>query len=238
MPAKVRIRDVASSIIDAATGFDRLEPVDVPRLIYEPSPTTEEPDFGLAYRYDFRGWDRTIHYPTSEYGWFRDDKPKVNIPMRGRALGKRPWSQIQAILLHCAAVNMRGPRFLGTPCHSFVDDNAAIGLCHPPTAYVPHAHLGRYGRFAIGIECSGKPNSQTPEQIDSLKSLIVYYIALHAKYGTGQLAIMAHRQTHWSRANDPGELIWREVGFWAIEEKGLIRHDPVGTGKTTEKWER
>jgi hypothetical protein len=41
---------------------------------------------------------------------------------------------------------------------------------------------------------------------------------------------MAHRQSRWDRVRDPGPVIWRELGEWAIDELGMLEGPTVGDG--------
>ena len=116
-------------------------------------------DLGVKI-YDFRGMDRLIHYPTNPWGYFRG---KGNIPKRGRARGRRKWKNVTAIMLHRTAVEEMGPhRFLGTPCHAAVANDASIVLCHPNDALVFHGH--RANRFSIGLELSDADGELSEKQ--------------------------------------------------------------------------
>jgi N-acetyl-anhydromuramyl-L-alanine amidase AmpD len=45
--------------------------------------------------------------------------------------------------------------------------------------------------------------------------------------------VHAHRQSSKDRGNDPGSLLWREVGIWAVREIGLIAEPDrvIGDGR-------
>ena len=82
---------------------------------------------------DLRGMDRRRHYDPKVWGYFRDNEPKVNKPIRGRAHGRLPWKKRTGILLHTTAVERMGARrFLGTPCHQGIAHDATIPHLNGP----------------------------------------------------------------------------------------------------------
>jgi N-acetyl-anhydromuramyl-L-alanine amidase AmpD len=76
-------------------------------------------------------------------------------------------------------------------------------------------------------------NHVTPQQIEAGRYLVRYLIRTMA-HSRGLTHILAHRQSHFSRENDPGPDIWYHVGQWAIDNLGLNDGGPgfkTGTGK-------
>ena len=185
-------------------------------------------DLGVKI-YDFRGMDRLKHYPTKPWGWFRDKDPKRNIPKRGRARGRRKWNNCTAIMLHRTAVEWMGPhRFLGTPCHGAVSDDASIVLCHPNDALVFHGH--RANSFSVGIELSDANGSLTEAQVASALVLVRYTYEDLLAHRDRDVVMMAHRQSRKSRTGDPGGEISRQVGVPAMNELGMRLGPVVGSG--------
>jgi len=180
---------------------------------------------------DLRGYSRMQHYPPERWGYFRDDEPKKNVPSRGRAHGTLPWQKRTAIMLHITAVRMGPRRFLGTPCHCAVADDATIVLCHPSNAYVYHGHAAN--RFSVGVEISSVAGQITMKQTKAAR-LVVRYIAEDLREHRGaeaNVAIMAHRQSHKLKPNDPGAVVWQQVAVPMAEAIDLVPGPVVGSGK-------
>lgn len=169
-------------------------------------------------------WDRVRDYDTRIYGWPRNKK-------RGQARGTRQWDAIDTIVLHTAGVNGLHPdRWLGVPCHAAVANDATVVLCHDLRAYLWAAHAAN--RYSVSVEIAGN-QTITPAQVRSARSLVRYMAEeLRAQRGSGRpLYIIPHRFSHRSRVNDCGELIWRHIGEWAIDELGLELGEVVGSGR-------
>ena len=200
---------------------------------------------GLGVRVlDLRSMSRTEHYPPRDHciqdghdfgkwGWFRDDDKKKNLPVRAKPRGVIPWEKLTGILLHTTDVDMTGPRFLGTPVQTGIDRDGNIILCHPVNAKLWHAH--KANSFTCGIEVSGKKGAITEKQIEPLRALIRYIHDErqdhHQDHHKGDMVMMAHRQSHKSRTNDPGRAIWQAGAEWAREEFGMRIGPVVGSGK-------
>lgn len=185
---------------------------------------------------DLRGMDRLKHYPFPKWGYFRDDDPKRNIPQRGRARGVLPWKKRTAIMLHKTDVEEMGPhRFLGTPCHDAVANDATIVLCHPSNAYVMGGHAAN--RFAIHVELADRDGELKPLQVEASHALIRFIVEDRQQHHRGRMAIMAHRQSHSSRTRDPGARIFRQVAVPMMSELDLVLGPVVGSGKPlTQEW--
>ena len=186
--------------------------------------------------YDFRGMNRLEHYPTKTWGWFRDDEPKRNIPKRGRARGRRKWKNVTAIMLHRTAVEeMRPHRFLGTPCHGAVANDASIVLCHPHDAYVMHGHNSN--KFSVGIELADADGELDEMQVAASLILVRYVYEDLLAHRDRDVVVMAHRQSRDDRTEDCGWRIFQQVGVPAMNELGMRLGPVVGSGtELPEKW--
>jgi hypothetical protein len=82
----------------------------------------------------------------------RDFRLAVKTP-RGSHRGSRPWSQIDGILYHQTAAPIDdAARCVGIPAHALVTP-MAVGIAHPPTAYLYHAHAGNRRFIGLEIAC-------------------------------------------------------------------------------------
>lgn len=216
--------------------------LDLPRLLRptDPAPKPESTTLPLVRLkrladehglevYDFRGFDRTAHYDPREWGWFRDEDPKRNLPARGRARGRRAWESITAVMLHRTGVDMGPHRFLGTPCHDAVARDGSIVLCHPHDAYLPHGH--RANRFSVGLEVSSADGRITGRQGVAADILLEYVIDDLLEHRPGVPDLMPHRFSHRSRKVDPGRRIWNRVAVPLILERSLGLGPVVGSGR-------
>jgi N-acetyl-anhydromuramyl-L-alanine amidase AmpD len=137
--------------------------------------------------------------------------------------------------------------------------DAQIVQLHDPTYIMWHA--GKFNSRDIGIEIDCRasgvldnlttapdegmlsfwrpkgsdrlPEEATDHQLEAVKQLITYYVALVADNGGKLEYIHAHRQSSKNRTSDPGERIWKAIGIWAQETHGLKVGPPdfkVGDG--------
>ncbi len=179
--------------------------------------------------YDFRGMDRLIHYPTKVWGYFRDKTRGKNIPKRGRARGRRKWKNCTAVMLHRTDVEEMGPhRFLGTPCHDAVANDASIVLCHPHDAYIMGGHTAN--SFAVHLELSDADGELLELQVAAALILVRYVHEDLLAHRDRDVVMMAHRQSHKSRTGDPGARIFQQVGVPAMNELGMRLGPVVGSG--------
>lgn len=166
--------------------------------------------------------------------------------------GYRPWSQIDAIVLHqtgCAMPLSPGGWVLlrahvGIPAAN----EQHIYLTNPLTSLMYHANA--FNRRSVGIEISGNlrgiegdnrtywkpgkgPQIASESQIKATRKAIAW-ICSEASRGGGKIThILSHRQASKDRIGDPGSLVWQEVGMWAMDELGLSDGGPdykVGSG--------
>ena len=194
---------------------------------------------------DMRTMPRKKHYDPRErfvqngvdfgkFGWFRDNDPRRNMPIRSTPRGTIPWPRLTGILLHITAVDMHAARFLGVPAQLGVareiDGNAAAVLMHAINTKCWHAHAAN--RFTLGIEVSSADGTITDAQIETLRALIRYAYTERQRNHAGRMVIMAHRQSHKSRGRDPGAIVWQQGAVWAMREFGLELGPVVGSGRS------
>ena len=124
---------------------------------------------------------------------------------------------------------MKAERGLGIPCHAFIPADEAITLCHHADRLTYHGHSAN--GFTYGVEISGRCDFDSPSQITRARLIIAWWQQERlAAFPGAPCYIMAHRQSHWSRVRDPGPVIWRELGEWAIDELGMLEGPVVGDG--------
>lgn len=179
---------------------------------------------------DLKQWPRKKNYPPDTYGYPSDKS-------RAEPRGKRTWEQLTSFMLHTTAVSGLGKnRGIGLPCHFFVPKEPAIVLCHELEQILAHGHAAN--RFCACVEISGTSVWDDPSQIPRVHALLRYFKACRlAQVGSeAPYYVMAHRQSHKSRANDPGKQIWQDAGEWAIRELGYQLGPVVGTGRAVDDW--
>lgn len=188
-------------------------------------------EFVLVDYRDLKKWPRNKTYPP-EYGYPRN-KSRADPPKSGLL---RDWATITTFMLHTTAVGgMEYRRGVGIPCHLYLPKEDNVVLCHEFERLIYHGHAGN--RFSVGLEISGVSDWDSPRQIERARALVRYFQAVRRANSPGaECNIMAHRQSHKSRTNDPGMRIWRDVGEWAIEELGFKLSPVVGTGKSVDAW--
>ncbi|MCA9680830.1 MAG: N-acetylmuramoyl-L-alanine amidase, partial [Myxococcales bacterium] len=127
-------------------------------------------------------------------------------------------------------------RGLGIPCHFYVPKEPALVLCHDLERIVYHGHTAN--SFSAGIEITGVSDWDDGSQIERVRAILRYFKARRlAEVGAdAPYYVMAHRQSHESRVNDPGKQIWQDAGEWAIKELGYQLGPVVGSGKTIDEW--
>lgn len=185
----------------------------------------------VDYR-DLKQWPRRKTYP-KEFGYPRD-KSRAQPPRGGI---RRAWSTITAFMLHTTAVaGMTKQRGVGIPAHLYLPRENAIVLCHELELLIFHGHAGN--RFSVGLEISGVSGWDSPSQVERARALLRYFQAVRrAALGPdASCYVMAHRQSHASRVNDPGKQIWQDAGEWAIRELGFELGPVVGSGRSLDAW--
>ena len=190
------------------------------------STSTEVVDFR-----DLDKWPRKKTY-TKDFG-YPLDKSRAHPPKRPR----RNWSDVTAIMLHTTGVaGMTPKRGLGLPAHLFVPRGEAIVLCHDLDRYLFHGHAAN--KLSVGLEIAGASNWDRPSQVERVRALLRYFRDVRRELlgDDAVCEVMAHRQSHESRVNDPGAEIWRDAGEWAIEELGFELGPTLGTGNTIDAW--
>ena len=197
---------------------------------------------------DLTKHDRSVEHDPKVWGYFKDKRDRDNdgnskeytsrFPCdRGRSYGPRPWSRVTAVMLHTTAEEMGWRRFVGLPAQLGVSHDDCALLLFPLQDLVYHGH-SLASRFSVGLEISGE-SACTEKQVGIARALVRYAVHEILNNGggvNGRVAIMAHRQSHRSRGNDPGRQIWRDVGEWAITELGCTLGPVVGTGRSVDEW--
>lgn len=157
----------------------------------------------------------------------------------------RTWANIDTIVLHQTGAPMGSDpdRWLGLRAHYGITRNGIIYRVRKETDFGWHAQgLSHKG---IGIEISGfflgdendkktRPggppewavNSITPEQVDAVKQLVRYLVALVAHHGGKIKYILPHRVATDDRTFDPGSLTWQLVAIPLLAELGLSDGGP------------
>jgi hypothetical protein len=185
----------------------------------------------IDYR-DLKQWPRKKTY-TKDYG-YPLDKSRAEPPKGGI---RRAWSTIDSFMLHTTAVSgMTAKRGVGIPCHLYLPKEDAVVLCHELELLIYHGHAGN--KFSVGLEIAGASAWDSPSQIERAKALLRYFQAQRRLMvgNDAKCYVMAHRQSHESRVNDPGKQIWQDVGEWAIDELGFELGRVVGSGRDLNEW--
>jgi hypothetical protein len=192
----------------------------------------QEHDVELLDFRDLKQWPREKSYPPAIYGYPADKS-------RAQPRGSRTWEQLTCLMLHTTAVSGLGKnRGIGLPCHFFVPKEPALVLCHELERILAHGHAAN--RFSACVEISGTSGWEHESQLPRVQALLRYFKAKRlARIGSdAPYYVMAHRQSHSSRANDPGRQIWQDAGEWAIRELGYQLGPTVGTGRGVDEWRR
>jgi hypothetical protein len=120
-------------------------------------------------------------------------------------------------------------RAMNLPYHDVILRGNILVRNHPYTVRTAHAGLGN---SAVGIGVEGKyplvASKRTAKHTDL--GLVVHAARRAVELAVAELrgpsgraiGLQAHRQWSASRAPDPGEEIWREVGLYAVERLGLV----------------
>lgn len=191
---------------------------------------------GSSVSFDFRDagegrpWDRDKVYPWREYGWPGNKS-------RAATKGTRRWSRVDTICLHTAGTKGMGPkRWLGVPCHNAVADDATVVLCHRSLALLWAAH--DLNRRSISMEIAGDRDI-AEALIEPSRALLRYNVEdarAHREPGA-PIYLSPHTHGHYSRMEDCGKWIWREVGEWGLDTLGLQVGKPIGRGRPfSDEW--
>lgn len=164
-------------------------------------------------------------------------KPKSNAINRART--PRNLNKINAVVLHQMAFNRNNDlhKYLRVTAHYIVMQDGKIGQLHPNTTYLQASN--GFNRRSVAIEFAGnfpnmkgrwwKPKSKSKwsqNQVTQAQVLAGRCLLAHLKKTLPNLQyVYAHRQSSWSRINDPGPDLWHDVGEYAINRLG---YDPAG----------
>lgn len=186
-------------------------------------------------------------------GWYDDmqgrtPRGQLHIIVPGdvsNVKGVRRWSNVDAIVLHQTACLLSVERWKVVPIHFGVPRSSGyLGKffqLHPLLTYLYHAN--GLNAPSIGIEIEGNfpginsdrgtwwpggggPHTVEPAQIDAARELIAWTVAEAKAAGGAIKRILAHRQASHDRRGDPGDVIWKEVGLWAMREFNLSDGGP------------
>lgn len=183
---------------------------------------------------DLRGLPRNVHYDPKEWGWFKNDIPKKNVPTRARAGRRRKWSKVTGIMLHTTAVDMGPKRFLGVPVHDGIAEDATIILCHPHDIRMPHGNGAN--SFTAGVEISGHSDC-TDLQAEAAKILVRYIYEDVQDHHQHAMVMMGHIQSHRRKVRDPGAEVWRKVALPMMTMLHLEEGPVIGRGhRIPSKW--
>lgn len=156
----------------------------------------------------------------------------------------RDLSKIYALVLHQTAFSRgnRIDRYDNVGAHFVIIPDGRVIQLHPLEAYL-HSSNG-LNAGSVAVEFVGNfPNTRgtwwrgdrfgrnkpTSEQIVAGRKLVRHLISK-----IGLTHVLAHRQSSKQKANDPGPHIWKGVGQWALDSKGLSDGGStfsVGTGQ-------
>jgi hypothetical protein len=161
--------------------------------------------------------------------------------------GIRPWRNIDAIVLHQTGIFMNNTlnRWKGLRAHIGILSlpRPTVVQVYPLNVYLHHAN--EVNNRSIGFEFNGcfegidgdiktawrggykaNPDVCTQQQIDAGRAAI-QKVCAEVKLRGGEIKYCyGHRQFNDKRRNDPGSLVWQQVGMWAIKALGLSDGGP------------
>ncbi len=177
---------------------------------------------------------------------------------RGSRKGSRPFSQIRGPCFHQTG----GPvddveRCVNIPADVLITPSA-VGIAHPPTAYLYAQHAGNRNYNSIEVSCRAagiegnektfwrrraeKRKGQTHDelvreptnaQLDAAMVVATYQARLNALAGHPHTHYVFHRNTHKSRVSDIGSRGALFLGRACREQLGLNQGAVLGSGKET-----
>lgn len=194
----------------------------------------ENPDYGEVVDWGIWGVfaDRKKKRRGETEEHFQAERKK-NQPLRGRARGEIGWDGSTTSVIHTMDVEANGPRMLGMPVQSGIEDSADIVLCQPIHAKMWAAHAAN--GYSSSMEVSGRKGAATDLQIEAGRILLRYEIMEKQRHVERQRYVAPHAFSHWSRKGDPGRLIWDGIAVWGMENLDLKLGPVVGSGKQP-KW--
>ena len=177
---------------------------------------------------------------------------------RGARRGSRPWKQIVGTCGHQTAAKIDDvERCVKIPAHALVTPTA-VGLAHPPTAYLYCQHAGNRGYNGLEISCraagiegnskafwrsrkekkAGKVYDELVREVSDVQILAGflvwrYWHRLNALNGYPHINYIWHRNTHKSRVSDPGSRIAAKLTTRLEVELSLQPASPLGSGTVT-----
>jgi len=173
---------------------------------------------------------------------------------RSNVHGRRAWTQITGITLHQCAVDFgheKPARWDSLWAQTAASLEGNFFLVHDLVEVVWHGHgfnLGDVGLELEGLyagraghpDGSAKPQTPTPELIESGKGGVRYICAEVKRHGGLVRFLHAHRQSKDSRRADPGQELWQAIAIPMMAELNLSDGGPgfkIGSGRTIpEAW--
>lgn len=158
--------------------------------------------------------------------------------------GSRDASNVDSLVLHQTGFT-RGnepEKYFKVTAHFVITPDGKIIWIHPFDEYLQASNTLNSRSVAVEFvgnfpanngECWNpeKFGCHTPSeaQLEAGRYLVKWLVDVQP----GFQAVFSHRQSAASRGNDPGPMIWREVGEYAIHELGLvdIRDETYGKGR-------
>ncbi len=180
--------------------------------------------------------------------------------LKGRKTPRNPES-VHTIVLHQTAITFgatkklierygskeaaRRTRFHNVACHVAALTTGEVLYVNRLPAYVWHANVAN--RFSVGIEVEGlyagvegrastiwrgrAPTKRSEATIDAARRAVQFTLEEGLRLGMPLRWIMPHRCYAKGRRADPGEMLWKEVALWAVDNLGLrARYDVAQNG--------
>ena len=177
---------------------------------------------------------------------------------RGSRKGSRSWEQIDGDLFHQTASFVDDvERCVNIPAHVLITPTA-VGIAHPPTAYLYGGHAGNRNFNHVEVACracgvEGNPKTfwrtkkerkaKTPpedlwreasdNQLAAAFLVAEYHARLNSLHGHDHHSYAYHRNTHRSRVSDPGSRIALNLGPRLRDELDQTPITKLGSGKLT-----
>lgn len=163
--------------------------------------------------------------------------------------GPRPWSEITGITLHQTACFLaeNSTRMLNVGAHFVTGRAGQVWWLHEENRIVWHGN--GWNRQCVGIEMNGlyagiqgnpktvwnDPSTArkevamdpTPELIEASCATVEWICQRVEIHGGKVRFLVAHRQSSKDRPNDPGSLLWQEVGIKMAKKLNLTDGGPI-----------
>jgi hypothetical protein len=177
---------------------------------------------------------------------------------RGARKGSRSWDQVDGDCFHQTASFVDDVELcVKIPAHALITPTA-VGIAHPPTAYLYCQHAGNRRFNGVEIACraagiEGDPRTlwrnkkerkadkpardiwrePTVKQLEATFIVARYHARLNALRGHPHTAYCFHRNTHRSRVGDTGSRAALYLGRRLQAQLGLVPLVKLGSGTIT-----